>query len=210
VWGKVINDTNPGFQPFGFAGGLYDQDTGLTRFGFRDYDAETGRWTAKDPILFGGGDSNLWGYNANDPVNWIDPTGLKTLCEALYEISFRSADNPFINGSLFDPRNLAQEDLAGSDSGHFTHTKDNLVYDVQYVQVAWSLTKTFGPLGAKLGLPYYKLNKKVHGDQDYFREESLQPNERGMELGIVGASSFNKFSTFVEAICSETCRRPDK
>jgi RHS repeat-associated protein len=54
VWGRVILDTNPGFQPFGFAGGLYDQDTGLVRFGARDYDPETGRWTAKDPILFAG------------------------------------------------------------------------------------------------------------------------------------------------------------
>ena len=51
-FGRIILDTNPGFQPFGFAGGLYDQDTGLTRFGARDYDAETGRWIAKDPILF--------------------------------------------------------------------------------------------------------------------------------------------------------------
>jgi len=30
------------FQPFGFAGGLYDQHAKLTRFGERDYDAETG------------------------------------------------------------------------------------------------------------------------------------------------------------------------
>jgi RHS repeat-associated protein len=36
------------FQPFGFAGGLYDPDTGLVRFGARDYDPEVGRWTAKD------------------------------------------------------------------------------------------------------------------------------------------------------------------
>ncbi len=34
---------NPSFQPFGFAGGLYDLDTKLTRFGARDYDAETSR-----------------------------------------------------------------------------------------------------------------------------------------------------------------------
>ncbi|NJD07609.1 MAG: RHS repeat protein [Methylococcaceae bacterium] len=74
-WGKVLSDSNPGFQPFGFAGGLYDPDTGLVRFGVRDYDAETGRWTAKDPILFQGRDSNLYGYSLNDPINVQDPTG---------------------------------------------------------------------------------------------------------------------------------------
>jgi RHS repeat-associated protein len=75
-FGNVILDTNPGFQPFGFAGGLYDQHTRLTRFGARDYDAETGRWTAKDPILFAGGDANLYGYVVNNPVKFTDPTGL--------------------------------------------------------------------------------------------------------------------------------------
>ena len=28
-FGNVLQDTSPGFQPFGFAGGLYDRDTGL-------------------------------------------------------------------------------------------------------------------------------------------------------------------------------------
>jgi len=74
-FGNVLIDTNPGFQPFGFAGGLYDQDTKLVRFGARDYDSNSGRWTAKDPILFGGGDTNLYGYVLNDPVNLVDPTG---------------------------------------------------------------------------------------------------------------------------------------
>jgi RHS repeat-associated protein len=73
-FGKVIDDTNPGFQPFGFAGGLYDPDTGLTRFGARDYDAENGRWTAKDPRGFIAG-PNLYAYADNDPVNFIDPLG---------------------------------------------------------------------------------------------------------------------------------------
>jgi uncharacterized protein RhaS with RHS repeats len=39
---------------------------------------EIGKWTAKDPILFAGGDSNLFGYVSNDPVNWVDPWGLYT------------------------------------------------------------------------------------------------------------------------------------
>jgi len=48
-FGNIINDTNPTFTiPFGFAGGLHDRDTGLVRFGYRDYDPDTGRWTAKD------------------------------------------------------------------------------------------------------------------------------------------------------------------
>ncbi|OGT20131.1 MAG: hypothetical protein A2V90_06680 [Gammaproteobacteria bacterium RBG_16_57_12] len=76
-FGNITRDTNPGFQPFGFAGGLYDRDTKLVRFGARDYDAETGRWTAKDQIKFAGGDTNLYGYLVNDPVNYIDPDGLK-------------------------------------------------------------------------------------------------------------------------------------
>lgn len=75
-FGRVASDTNPGFQPFGFAGGLLDRDTGLIRFGARDYDPEIGRWTAKDPAGFGGGDTNLYVYAGNNPVNFMDPTGL--------------------------------------------------------------------------------------------------------------------------------------
>ncbi|OQW88256.1 MAG: hypothetical protein BWK78_08480 [Thiotrichaceae bacterium IS1] len=69
-------NTNQNFQPFGFAGGWYDSDTRLVRFGARDYDAESERWTSKDPIGFGGGDFNLFGYVESDPVNWLDPSGL--------------------------------------------------------------------------------------------------------------------------------------
>jgi RHS repeat-associated protein len=75
-FGNLLQDTDPGFQPFGFAGGLYDQDTKVLRFGARDYNPSIGRWTAKDPIRFKGGDSNLYGYVLNDPVNAIDPDGL--------------------------------------------------------------------------------------------------------------------------------------
>jgi uncharacterized protein RhaS with RHS repeats len=34
-----------------------------------------GRFITKDPILFNGGDTNLYVYVGNDPVNRIDPTG---------------------------------------------------------------------------------------------------------------------------------------
>ena len=65
--------------PFGFAGGLYDPDTGLLHFGARDYDPMIGRWVSKDPILFGGKQTNLYVYVGNDPVNRRDISGLSGL-----------------------------------------------------------------------------------------------------------------------------------
>jgi RHS repeat-associated protein len=77
-FGNILEDTSPSFTvPFGFAGGLHDRDTGLVRFGYRDYDPEVGRWTAKDPIGFGGGDMDLYGYVLNDPANIFDLDGQK-------------------------------------------------------------------------------------------------------------------------------------
>jgi RHS repeat-associated protein len=73
-----VKSSTPGTieLPFGFAGGLYDEHTGLTRFGARDYDPQIGRWVSKDPILFGGGQANLYAYVGNDPINLRDPSGL--------------------------------------------------------------------------------------------------------------------------------------
>ncbi|MEW5878229.1 MAG: RHS repeat-associated core domain-containing protein [Acidobacteriota bacterium] len=82
AWGNVVFDSNPGFQPFGFAGGLHDTNTKLVRFGARDYDAQVGRWTAKDPLGFGEGrDLGLFSYSFNDAVNVYDPFGLSGLWE---------------------------------------------------------------------------------------------------------------------------------
>ena len=76
AWGSVTQDAAPGFIPIGFAGGLRDPDTGLIRFGARDYDPTTGRWTASDPIRFAGGQANLCSYVNDDPINARDPSGL--------------------------------------------------------------------------------------------------------------------------------------
>ena len=97
-YGNVTYDTNPDFQPFGYVevtiisynkteiplffsgtGGLYDSQTKLTRFGARDYEAETGRWMSKDPILFAGKQSNLYEYVVNDPINKLDLLGTQDI-----------------------------------------------------------------------------------------------------------------------------------
>jgi RHS repeat-associated protein len=90
AFGRVTEDTNPGFQPFGYAGGLYDPDTGLVRFGARDYDPETGRWTTKDPLDFDAGDTNLYAYAFADPINLTDPSG--QIVDTIVDASFIAYD----------------------------------------------------------------------------------------------------------------------
>jgi RHS repeat-associated protein len=90
-FGRVVIDSAPGLLPFGFAGGLEDPDTGLVRFGARDYDPESGRWTAKDPIGFNGGDTNVYAYVAGDPVNRIDAQQAEPMAPDSAARAFRPA-----------------------------------------------------------------------------------------------------------------------
>ncbi|HLH74399.1 MAG TPA: RHS repeat-associated core domain-containing protein [Chloroflexota bacterium] len=94
-YGNVLSDSNPGFQPFGFAGGLYDPDTGLVRFGARDYDPRSGRWLTKDPSSFQGQDTNLYSYAHDDPVSLSDPSGQGPQPGPEGNSNFYQNDNPF-------------------------------------------------------------------------------------------------------------------
>jgi RHS repeat-associated protein len=75
-YGQITQNTNPGFQPFGFAGGLVDDGTRLVQFGARNYDPYVGRWISQDPIRFAGMSANLYSYAGGDPINVSDPTGM--------------------------------------------------------------------------------------------------------------------------------------
>ena len=78
-FGNVLRDSFPQLSfPLGFAGGLVDEHTGFVRFGYRDYDPQTGRFTAQDPARDLRGDADLYDYCVDDPVSCNDPQGLAT------------------------------------------------------------------------------------------------------------------------------------
>ncbi len=56
---------------------MYDPDTGLIHFGFREYDPTIGRFISPDPLGYAGGDVDLYGYCLDDPINFVDRDGLK-------------------------------------------------------------------------------------------------------------------------------------
>jgi RHS repeat-associated protein len=80
-FGNVISDSNPDFQPFAYAGGLYDTQTKLVRFGARDYEPSSGRWQSKEALGFLGS-NNFYVYAYNNPINVVDKNGL--LVEVYY------------------------------------------------------------------------------------------------------------------------------
>ncbi|MDX1999918.1 MAG: RHS repeat-associated core domain-containing protein [Thermoanaerobaculia bacterium] len=61
--------------PFQFTGRV-PIDENLYYYRARFYDPATGRFLSEDPIGFLGGDSNVYRYAGNDPVDFADPTGL--------------------------------------------------------------------------------------------------------------------------------------
>jgi len=61
---------------FGYIGRPIEEKTGLSDDRARWYDANTGRFINEDPTGFKGGDTNLFRYVGNDPLDRIDPSGL--------------------------------------------------------------------------------------------------------------------------------------
>ncbi|MBI1883895.1 MAG: RHS repeat-associated core domain-containing protein, partial [Chlamydiae bacterium] len=60
-----------------YTGREYDVETGLQNSRARYYDPALARFISKDPIGFAGG-VNVYQYTGSNPINWIDPWGLKT------------------------------------------------------------------------------------------------------------------------------------
>ena len=71
-----VNPNSSVVNNFRFLGQYYDQETGLHYNYHRYYDPRTGRYLRADPIGLAGG-INLYWHVQNNPINFIDPFGLK-------------------------------------------------------------------------------------------------------------------------------------
>lgn len=89
-----------------FTGREYDSFSGLHYYRARMYDSNLGRFISEDPIGFGGGDVNLYGYVWNNPQGYVDPTGKAAflpIAYAIAEFCGTGYDVYDFYSSLYDP-----------------------------------------------------------------------------------------------------------
>ncbi len=105
AYGNKITESAPAHgDRYGYTGEEWDSVLQLQYNRARYYDPLTGRWDSQDPIQFDGGDSNLYCYVHNDPVSYVDPSGLERLLSAPI----------FPNGTIGPPSPL----FVGVDDGY--------------------------------------------------------------------------------------------
>jgi RHS repeat-associated protein len=77
-FGNIVTETSASNgDRFKFAGMEYDATAGQYYDHARDYDQTLGRFTSLDPMGFGAGEPNLYGFVDNGATDSTDPTGLE-------------------------------------------------------------------------------------------------------------------------------------
>ena len=86
LFGNITGSTGTLTNPFQYTARETDPETGLRYYRMRYYDPADGRFLSEDPLI---SDSrSLYAYTGNNPVNWIDPSGLymsKAECWRLFQ-----------------------------------------------------------------------------------------------------------------------------
>ena len=80
-FGNIEQQVGSMVNPYTYTGREFDSESGLYYYRARYYDSGMGRFINEDPIGFAGGDGNFYRYVQNNPVIFVDPSGLISLLD---------------------------------------------------------------------------------------------------------------------------------
>lgn len=140
-------------NPWRFASKRFDNESSLTYFGRRYYDAAQGRFITKDPLGFDGG-PNLYAFVSNSPLTRLDLYGLYALRD-FEEGSLTSLVRDAIDFTVGSVSGLVQgiidpfEPIQNYFSGHTPYSEYSSSFQSGETFGKWAgAITTFAPLGA--------------------------------------------------------------
>ena len=200
-------------QPFYFTGREWDNEIDMYYYRARHYDPQVGRFIQMDPIGLAGGDTNLYRYVENNPINFFDPYGLEIDGPIYTMANFQSI--------LQTPAGQ-QAAQAGFMNSNFRYVyTDQGVMDMRHVQAAFQQTNNFmsqgvpypvaatGTYGLGLGLEFTQalgMGTPSYGQpgSSAFSPEDIPSNA----FGIQGASGYSNFNNYINSVPEARVCRP--
>ena len=134
VFGAIRSETGTSDNTRKFTGKKFDTDSNLYYYAARYYDPYIGRFTQRDPI---GDGVNWYAYTDNNPLKFIDPTGLQT--EAPRPLSPLEAEaiNFMFQGSI-NPNDLTIQIVhnlfGGGYAGSYSSVNKQIKIDSKYYE----------------------------------------------------------------------------
>jgi RHS repeat-associated protein len=142
---------------FGFVGGWgVEQDaSGLLHMRARQYDPISGRFFAIDPLLEKGGSLNLYGYALNNPVFYIDPSGLRCQSEIDWDIADKNFEARMLSWEITDYQfELSDKEADRNKAERDQKTKRETIKKYRdYLDKEWANER-----GSALGPKYRDIN----------------------------------------------------
>jgi RHS repeat-associated protein len=182
AFGSVLSGKLDEHIPFGYNGKVMDEDTGQYNYGYRDYVPSSGRFATIDPIKDG---SDWYVYCGNDPVNFVDPFGLRPV-DGWYDV-----ENGGFGANYSNEPNANVNRHIGADEGHNTNgSRDTLGTTVRAPERLTNVrTKTYEDVRGTVvrgktsdGATY----SFMHLDNTNIPENGVL--EKGQKLGEAGSS----------------------
>ena len=144
VYGNLLKTAGTFDQPFRFSTKRYDAKTGHYYYGYRFYNPMTGTWITRDPLGEAGG-INLYGFNNNNAINYIDSWGLAYFAKRPLRPSgvtlpfmINSQTDNILNTEISHEHIFFEDEMGGNvgfgEHGRFSETKPEIIK--QYVKTS--------------------------------------------------------------------------